>query len=79
MIFPRYDGGECLLRIKEEHICKQGHLTESKVDMTRLSWALWEEGEERRRELDVAWLGGQKFKRASNQNYIGENFIACNR
>ena len=31
-------------RLKGEHSQRQRHLTESRVDVTRLSWAMWGKG-----------------------------------
>ena len=45
MTAPRYGGEERLLQIKGKHSQRQRHLGESRVDMTRLSWPMWEVGE----------------------------------
>lgn len=54
-----------------EHSQREGHQGKSRVDITRLSWALWGEEErqgEKRGGNQVQKPGGQRYKRAGNQN-----------
>jgi hypothetical protein len=65
MAAPRCGGGERLLSIKGDHSQRQGHLRESRVDMTRLSWAMCGDREvkgEGREKQDEA-IESQRYKR----------------
>ena len=58
-----------------EHSQRQGHLGESRVDMTRLSWAIWQRGSRRGGERCKSNTAARrpketktKTKRAGNLN-----------
>lgn len=48
-----------------DHSQRQGYQGESRVDRTRLSWAMWDRGEEGRRESGnkVQMPGGQEVQK----------------
>lgn len=58
-------------RYAGEHSQRRGYLGESRVDVTRLSWAMWEKGRARERERGDWSAAARKptvQKGAGNQN-----------
>ena len=55
LVAPRYGGRGSYCRQKGEHRQRQGHLGETRVDMSRLNWAMREREKRGRRREERGW------------------------